>query len=190
MDKIIFRFAPRQYKLESIEYQLKHLDEAVLAARKDIENAGVERLAQLADINMREMAERNTVELLKKFRSQMDSVNRLKVAIEEIRFQMQTIKPERYESAVDERLKMTTDKFENAEQNFNVVLNKFMNFLANVYSDDNTKEHAMKVAQLTQIIAKYIPKEYKKNYAPYFEYYSVIAALLLMSVKNTFLTVF
>jgi len=185
MDKIIFRFAPRQYKLESIEYQLKHLDEAVLAARKDIENAGVERLAQLTDINMREMAERNTVELLKKFRSQMDSVNRLKVAIEEIRFQMQTIKPERYESAVDERLKMTTDKFENAEQNFNVVLNKFMNLLANVYSDDNTKEHAMKVAQYTQIIAKYIPKEYKKNYAPYFEYYSVIAALLHDVGKNT-----
>lgn len=185
IDKIILRFAPSEYMMESIDYQLKQIEAEISTKKNDIENMEIIPLAQITDMSMRESAVQNTVNMLKEFRSNLDILNQLKISLEEIRAQMTLISSKNYDYKINERLKATTEKFERAEQNFNILLNEFMNAISKVYSDENTKQHSMKVAQYTQTITKYIPEEYKKAYGPYFEYYLAIAAILHDVGKNT-----
>ena len=185
IDKIILRFAPSEYLMESIDYQLKQIEFEINTRKDDVENMEIVPAVQITDMSMRESAVKNTANTLKKFRSHLDTLNQLKVSLEEIRGQINLIGSKNFNYKINERLKITIEKFETAEQNFNILLNEFMNSIAKVYSDENTKEHSMKVAQYTQTITKYIPEEYKKAYGPYFEYYSMIAALLHDVGKNT-----
>lgn len=184
LDKIIFELISSKYQMESISQQLKGIESVIAIQKADIENIEIEPIQQITDIKQQEKAINDTVKQLEIFEPKLEAISQLEITIEEIKLQIEILQSKSFDQKTKDQLKVTLDRLENAEQNFNLLVNTFLNSLTKVYTDENTRQHAMKVAQYTQAITRYIPADLKKDYAPHFEYYSIIAALLHDIGKN------
>ncbi|MFA6614209.1 MAG: HD domain-containing phosphohydrolase, partial [Endomicrobiia bacterium] len=184
LDKIIFEFVSSKYQLESINEQIKGIESAITIQKIDLEDIEIEPIQQINDIKQQEKAINDTVKQLEIFGPKLEALSQLEITIEEIKLQMAILQSKSFDKKTQDQLKVTIDRLENAEQNFNLLVNTFLTSLTKIYTDENTRQHVMKVAQYTQAITRYIPADLKKQYAPHFEYYSIIAALLHDIGKN------